>query len=324
MACGRKQWRGHVKIVSSAPQEAEHHLLCSRCGMLFPNSERLDDHERQCHLACSVCGVLFTGILRLREIKEHGLLTYACDYCTKRFNHTVHRDLRVKARHTVEKTCHCDICGKGYSCVSVLKTHRMTHFDKTFICNVCGKGFYHACHLTRHKLVHLDKRPHQCATCGRGFTQTSNLRSHQASHSGEWQLCSVCGKSYRCLRKHGKQISKHSHELPTHELPASNSIAACQVCDRKFPNMSQLRVHQLQKVLPREGAAARPPLHPQQREALPYFNMAASFLRHHSVHSGETPHSCCDCGKQFCLVAFLKAHLQTRAHLQRRAAATHL
>lgn len=108
----KKRWSGHLKTVSTAPQEAEHHLLCSWCGMLFPNSERLDDHERQCHLVCSACGVLFTGFLRLRdhEIREHGLLL------------SLHRDLHVKTRHTGEKTCHCDICGKGYSCVSVLKT----------------------------------------------------------------------------------------------------------------------------------------------------------------------------------------------------------
>lgn len=315
--------------------------------MLFPNSERLDDHERKCHLACSVCGVLFTAVLRLRGhgIKKHGLLPYACVYCTKRFNHKAHCDLHVKARHTGEKTCHSDICGKGHSCISVLKTHRMTHFDKTFICNVCGKGFYHACHLARHKLVHLGERPHRCTTCGRGFTQASNLRSHQASHSGERQLCSVCGKSYRCLRNH--IIREHSHELPAHELPASNSIAACQVCGRKFPNMSQLRVHQRShtgekpfhcdicgrsycvKELLRDHCYTHSGVK-RYRCSLwsKSFNMATSFLRHHSVHSGETPHSCYDCGKQFCLVAFLKAHLQTRAHLkqpeQRRTAATDL
>lgn len=123
--------------------------------MLFPNAERLHDHQKKAHPACSVCGAPFTGILRLREheIKEHGLLPYTCDYCPKRFNHKTHRDLHVKARHTGEKSCHCDICGKGYSCVSVLKTHRATHFEKTFTCDVCGKSFYHACHLTRHKLV---------------------------------------------------------------------------------------------------------------------------------------------------------------------------
>ncbi|XP_027131306.1 zinc finger protein 70 isoform X2 [Larimichthys crocea] len=315
--------------------ETGSHQQCSRCGMLFPSAERLSDHEKTAHPACSVCGAEFTGVLRLREheIKEHGLLPYACDYCAKRFNHKTHRDLHVKARHTGEKSCHCDICGKGYACISVLKMHRMTHFDKTFICDVCGKSFYHACHLTRHKLVHQDVRPYRCDVCGKGFTQAANLRSHQAIHTGERQLCSICGKSYRCLKNH--VISKHSHELPADGLPAADAIITCDVCDKKFPNLSQFKVHQRRHT-------GEKPFHCdvcgksyRLKELLrdhrythtgekPYrcglcfktFNLATSFMRHRSIHSGETPYSCHDCGKSFRLLTFLKVHLQTKAHLR--------
>lgn len=303
--------------------------------MLFPSTERLNDHEKAAHPACAVCGAEFTGVLKLREheMKEHGLLPYACGYCAKRFNHKAHRDLHVKARHTGEKSCHCDICGKGYACISVLKTHRMTHFDKTFICDICGKSFYHACHLTRHKLVHQDTRPHRCNVCGKGFTQAVNLRSHQAIHTGERQLCSVCGKSYRCLKNH--VISKHSHELPADELPAAGTIVTCDVCDKKFPNLSQFKAHQRRHT-------GEKPFHCdvcgksyRLKELLrdhrythtgekPYrcglcsktFNLAASFMRHRSIHSGETPYSCHDCGKSFRLLTFLKVHLQTKTHLR--------
>ncbi|XP_030604074.1 zinc finger protein 708-like isoform X1 [Archocentrus centrarchus] len=335
----RKRTRGGRKKnpVTTSAEVTETHLRCSQCGMLFPNSKRLADHEKKAHPVCSVCGVLFTGVLKLREheIKEHGLLPYTCDYCPKRFNHKAHRDLHMKARHTGEKSCHCDICGKGYACVSVLKTHRMTHFDKTFICDVCGKGFYHACHLTRHKLVHQEVRPYRCSTCGKGFTQAANLRSHQVTHTGERQLCSVCGKSFRCLKNH--IISKHSHELP-----ATDAIISCEVCGKKFPNQSQYRAHQ-------RSHTGEKPFHCdicgksyRLKELLrdhrythtgekPYrcslcsktFNLATSFMRHRSIHTGETPYSCHDCGKHFRLLTFLKAHLQTKAHLkqmqQRRA-----
>lgn len=334
-ARSRRQRCSRRKKDPGAPPSAETLQPCSQCAMLFPNAERLHDHQKKAHPACSVCGAPFTGILRLREheIKEHGLLPYTCDYCPKRFNHKTHRDLHVKARHTGEKSCHCDICGKGYSCVSVLKTHRATHFEKTFTCDVCGKSFYHACHLTRHKLVHQEVRPYRCSTCGKGFTQAANLRSHQAIHTGERQLCSVCGKSYRCLRNH--VISKHSHELPADELPARDAIITCQVCGKKFPNPSQFKVHQ-------RSHTGEKPFHCdicgksyRLKELLrdhrythtgekPYrcplcsktFNLATSFMRHRSIHTGETPYSCLDCGKHFRLLTFLKAHLQTKAHLK--------
>ncbi|KAF7198853.1 oocyte zinc finger protein XlCOF6 [Nothobranchius furzeri] len=305
-------------------------LQCSRCNKLFPNAERLTDHQRKSHPLCSVCGVVLSGILKLREhkIKEHGLLPYSCDFCPKRFNHKAHRDLHVKTHHTGEKNCHCDVCGKGYSCVSMLKSHRLTHFDKTFICDVCGKAFYHACHLTRHKLVHQEVRPYTCSTCGRGFSQAANLRSHQVTHNGERQLCSICGKSFRCLKNH--IISKHAHELAP-----SDAVISCDVCGKKFPNQSQHRAH-------RRSHTGEKPFHCdvcgksyRLKELLrdhrythtgdkPYrcslcarsFNLASSFLRHRSIHSGETPFSCSDCGKHFRLLTFLKAHLQTKAHLK--------
>ncbi|KAF3707858.1 Zinc finger protein 226 [Channa argus] len=337
-AVGRK-WRSSSRKVrrkkKAVTTETETHHECTQCRMLFPTPERLCDHQKKSHPVCSVCGKLFTGILKLREheSKEHGLLPYTCDYCPKRFNHKAHRDLHIKARHTGEKTCHCDICGKGYSCISVLKTHRMTHFEKTFICDVCGKSFYHACHLTRHKLVHQEVRPYQCSTCGKGFTQAANLRSHQVIHTGDRQLCSICGKSYRCLKNH--VISKHSHEVPVNELPARDSIVTCEVCGKKFPNLSQFRVHQ-------RSHTGEKPFHCdicgktyRLKELLrdhrythtgekPYkcslcsktFNLATSFMRHRSIHSGATPYSCHDCGKHFRLLTFLKAHLQTKAHLK--------
>ncbi|XP_017283790.1 zinc finger protein 708-like isoform X2 [Kryptolebias marmoratus] len=313
----------------------ETHLQCSQCSIMFLNAERLADHEKKSHPLCSVCGAVFTGIMKLREhkIKEHGLLPYTCSYCPKRFNHKAHRDLHVKARHTGEKSCHCDICGRGFSCVSVLKMHRLTHFDKTFICDICRKAFHHACHLTRHKLVHQAVRPYTCSTCGRGFTQSANLRSHQMTHIREKQLCSICGKSFRCLKNH--IISKHSHELAAGELPAADTIISCNICGKKFPNLSQYRTHQ-------RSHSGDKPFHcdvcgksyrlqgmlwdhryTHSDEKLyscsvcsKSFKMAASFSRHRSIHSGEMPYSCNDCGKNFRLNTFLKAHLQTKTHLR--------
>lgn len=252
--------------------------------MLFTNAHKLADHQKKSHPACSVCSALFTGIPRIRqhEIKDHGLLPYACQYCAKRFNHKAHRDLHEKALHTGERRCHCDICGKGYAGASMLKTHRMTHFEKTLICDICGKSFYHAGHLTRHKLVHQDVPPYQCATCGWGFTQVANLRSRQTVHSGERQLCSVCGKMYHCLKnhifnKHAKQAAQRRHR---YHLPGMWQEVLQPVTAQGSP----VDPHSLWEELPSEGAAVWPPLHPQHWEPLDYRgNAASTAARYHTA-----------------------------------------
>ncbi|TDH01675.1 hypothetical protein EPR50_G00182670 [Perca flavescens] len=342
---------------------------CSRCEKLFPNAERLSDHERKSHPVCSVCGAAFTGHQRLREhvTTEHGLLPYGCSFCPKRFDHNAHRNLHVKTRHTGEKSCRCDLCGKAYSCVSLMKTHRLTHAEKTFICDVCGKRFFHAGHLTRHKaahqelrrhrcnvcgkgftqagnllrhqLVHRDVLPYRCTICGKGFTQAAGLCMHQASHNGERQLCSVCGKSYRCLKNH--VICKHSQDLPADELPNGDAIITCELCGKKFPHLSQFRVHQRSHTGEKPfGCAACGKTYAMKQQLRDHmythsgekpfrcslcgksFHLRASFSRHRSIHSGETPFGCSLCGKHFRLQSFLKAHLQTKAHLKQTQSAT--
>lgn len=200
-----------VVVVEEAEPPPQRCLLCRK---LFPNSERLSEHHRKWHHACSVCAALFTSVLRLREheFTEHGRRPHACDFCPKSFIHRAHRDRHVMSCHSGEKNWRCDICGRGYATASILNSHKKTHFSKTYTCDVCGKSFFHAGHLTRHRVLHQEVRPFSCSICGRGFTQAANLRSHQDTHAGERQLCSICGKNFRCLRKH--VLSRHSNELP--------------------------------------------------------------------------------------------------------------
>lgn len=224
-----------VGRVSASPQT---HLPCFQCRKLFPNAERLADHHMKTHPVCTVCGVGFASVQKLREheAKAHGPLPYSCDHCANRFNHKPHRDLHVKVWHSSETSFHCDTCGQDYASASLLKTHQKTHTGTTFICDVCGKSFDHFPHLTRHKLVHQDVRPYQ------RDAQAGSRRSLRVLHSRGRQLCPFCGKIYGRLKNH--IIRKHTQGLLTHELPATSSIITCQDCGKRFPNQSELRVHQ--------------------------------------------------------------------------------
>ncbi|KAI9514862.1 hypothetical protein NQZ68_029707 [Dissostichus eleginoides] len=195
-------------------------LPCPQCPALLPSAGRLSEHQRRLHPSCPLCGALFRGLLQLREhqSREHLLLPFRCSVCSRSFRTRGQRDRHHRGRHsrggqpTGEKSNRCEVCGKSFSCVSVLKTHRRSHCARSFVCDVCGKSFFQAGHLTRHQLVHDGGRPHRCSLCGRGFRQAANLRSHEASHRADTQLCSVCGKSFRRLKSH--VLRRHPAEKP--------------------------------------------------------------------------------------------------------------
>ncbi|KAL3050774.1 hypothetical protein OYC64_012740 [Pagothenia borchgrevinki] len=195
-------------------------LPCPQCPALLPSAGRLSEHQRRLHPSCPLCGALFRGLLQLREhqSREHLLLPFRCSVCSGSFRTRGQRDRHHRGRHsgggqpTGEKSNRCEVCGKSFSCVSVLNTHRRSHCARSFVCDVCGKSFFQAGHLTRHQLVHDGGRPHRCSLCGRGFRQAANLRSHEASHRADTQLCSVCGKSFRRLKSH--VLRRHPAEEP--------------------------------------------------------------------------------------------------------------
>ncbi|KAG7233262.1 hypothetical protein INR49_007341, partial [Caranx melampygus] len=87
-ARSRKQRRSRRRTdtcVAPPTEAVDVHHRCSQCGMLFPNTERLSDHQKKSHPLCSVCGTRFSGVLNLREHerRDHGLLPYACDFCPR-------------------------------------------------------------------------------------------------------------------------------------------------------------------------------------------------------------------------------------------------
>jgi len=86
-------------------------------------------------------------------------------------------------------TCHCEICGRGFTERAHLARHHMIHTGETpFICPVCQKGFYRKDKLNGHMRTHTGEKPFVCyadPNCGMGFHKKEKLADHMLTvHMG--------------------------------------------------------------------------------------------------------------------------------------------
>ena len=96
----------------------------------------------------------------------------------------------------------CEVCGRVLKQKNCLMKHMLTHLPEerknTHFCDVCGKGFSALGMLTSHKnRVHIEGRPYQCKTCGRAYKTQRSWKDHCEAHLGNRVfVCDVCDMKY--------------------------------------------------------------------------------------------------------------------------------
>ncbi|XP_059587578.1 zinc finger protein 420 [Alligator mississippiensis] len=188
---------------------------------------------------------------------------------------------------TEEKPNQCPECGKRFSRIQSLVTHRMIHSgERPHHCAQCGKRFVTHSHLVRHQRVHTVAEPvYRCADCGKTFTQPTYLARHRHRHlhaGVKPHKCAECGKAFAELYQLARHQFVHSEEKP-HQ---------CTQCGKTFTRASYLARHRHRHL----HSGTKPH---QCAECGKRFSSLESLIGHRKIHSGERPHSCADCGKSF-------------------------
>ncbi|KAK0142139.1 Zinc finger protein 2 [Merluccius polli] len=189
----------------------------------------------------------------------------------------------------------CFQCASSFQTDSELKAHSQAH-QCPYQCSHCDKRFRLLSTLTTHQQTHRAAGGFTCGRCVGVFNSASELRTHRQTHRHP-QLPSPLLGCPACSQTFATQTELFRHQQ-TH--PATDRPFKCNVCDKIFTDLTQLRIH-LREHKQRSFQCDQCPKS---------FITLQSLQVHGRRHSGPQAHLCSQCGKRFWTRGGLENHLR--------------
>uniref|UniRef100_A0A182NC86 C2H2-type domain-containing protein n=1 Tax=Anopheles dirus TaxID=7168 RepID=A0A182NC86_9DIPT len=227
-------------------------LCCHLCEKTFRTQSRFDGHMREHRglkpAVCKICGKDFIKWYNLKMHMAHNhsnqrRTLFPCDYegCGLRYA-TKHGLSMHQLKHDPEYTGHsqkqfiCEICGKAFSTIGVLKKHSFLHTgNMPFKCEICTQKFAASYNLKQHMMRHQGIKNYECSYCGMKKATSNELKVHMNFHTKEIKFtCDIC-----------RQVFSHAGNLARHIKTVHHGIKEfkCPHCDRYFGKLYTLKKH---------------------------------------------------------------------------------
>uniref|UniRef100_A0A8C6L979 PR/SET domain 15 n=1 Tax=Nothobranchius furzeri TaxID=105023 RepID=A0A8C6L979_NOTFU len=279
---------------------------CDICSRFFSTNSNLSKHKKK-HgeklYSCEICNKMF---YRKDVMQEHHRRHSVGAKQLKKEELEANGEEGSKYR---KEPSPCPICTKVFSCRSNMNKHLLTHGDKKYTCEICGRKFFRVDVLRDHIHVHfkdialMDEQERQDFIRKIGISaDDSDVTDDDEESEDPEQHKYNCKKCQLSFAK-GKEYLKHiteQHKEKGH---------SCGICNRHFALKATYSAH---LVIHREqlpDPAVQKYIHPCEVCGR-IFNSIGNLERHKIIHTGVKSHCCEKCGKSFARKDMLKEHLR--------------
>nr|XP_035138699.1 PR domain zinc finger protein 15 isoform X4 [Callithrix jacchus]XP_035138701.1 PR domain zinc finger protein 15 isoform X4 [Callithrix jacchus] len=283
---------------------------CEMCFRFFSTNSNLSKHKKK-HgdkkFACEVCSKMF---YRKDVMLDHQRRHLEGVRRVKR------EDLEAGGENLVrykKEPSGCPVCGKVFSCRSNMNKHLLTHGDKKYTCEICGRKFFRVDVLRDHIHVHFKdialmddhQREEFIGKIGISSEENDDNSDESADSEPHKYSCKRCQLTFG----RGKEYLKHIMEV--HKEKGHG----CSICNRRFALKATYHAHM---VIHRENLPdpnVQKYIHPCEICGR-IFNSIGNLERHKLIHTGVKSHACEQCGKSFARKDMLKEHMRVHDNVR--------
>ena len=226
---------------------------------------------------------LLSTVETLDRVEEHMREKANNEVFNEELNNESQASVNVLNKEQMKFACY--LCPDTFTEKEALMEHTASvHYvqeDGTFKCPECQQKFTTYDEFSAHELTHVFK----CDECEKIFTRKRQLDNHMELHEEKQTECPVCCEFFP------SRAAMLLHRASTHTVQKNFS---CQYCERKFPQMRNLRYHMV------TVHTDKPMLH-YCTKCSKSFLVPDNLNRHiEKVHANNSPLLKCDlCQKSF-------------------------
>ncbi|XP_064208653.1 PR domain zinc finger protein 15 isoform X1 [Anguilla rostrata] len=289
---------------------------CEICNKMFYRKDVMQDHQRR-HIVGESGGTGWRGDRGACWEKDETMPTPLLPPAGPR--HVKREELEANgeegSKYRKEPSA-CPICGKVFSCRSNMNKHLLTHGDKKYTCEICGRKFFRVDVLRDHIHVHfkdialMDEQEREDFIRKIGIAVgDSDCDSDEDEAEDDPENHKYSCKKCQVTFAKGREYLKHILELH------KERGYGCAICNRRFALKATYNAH---LVIHREqlpDPAVQRYIHPCEMCGR-IFNSIGNLERHKIIHTGVKSHSCDQCGKSFARKDMLKEHLRVHDNIR--------
>ncbi|KYO22870.1 PR domain zinc finger protein 15 isoform A [Alligator mississippiensis] len=283
---------------------------CEMCFRFFSTNSNLSKHKKK-HgdkkFSCEICNKMF---YRKDVMLDHQRRHLEGVRRVKRedFEHSTENLVRYK-----KEPSGCPVCGKVFSCRSNMNKHLLTHGDKKYTCEICGRKFFRVDVLRDHIHVHFKdialmddhQREEFIGKIGISSEENDDNSDESADSEPHKYSCKRCQLTFG----RGKEYLKHIMDVH------KEKGYGCSICNRRFALKATYHAHM---VIHRENLPdpnVQKYIHPCEICGR-IFNSIGNLERHKLIHTGVKSHACEQCGKSFARKDMLKEHMRVHDNIR--------